>query len=126
MTKTGAVAATLACASLIVVEPAQAQANYPTKQADPHPRRLRARRLDRPPGAARRQRLGETFQPQVVVDTRPGANGAIATELVAKAAPDGYTLLMAAAGHNDNGSQRIGNLNASFDCPRLYRRTGAA
>jgi len=50
------------------------------------------------------QRLGETWQQQVVVDTRPGANGAIATELAAKSPADGYTLLMAAAGHTVNVS----------------------
>jgi tripartite-type tricarboxylate transporter receptor subunit TctC len=39
------------------------------------------------------QKLGESRGWKVIVDNRPGANGVLATDAVAKAGPDGYTLL---------------------------------
>ena len=50
------------------------------------------------------QKLSEAWKQQVVVENRPGANMIIGTELVAKAPPDGYTMLMASATHTINPS----------------------
>ena len=75
-----------------------------TAQTSPYPSRQIQMVLGFPPGpvdivgrpvAARLQEaLGQT----VVFENRPGANGAIATEQVMRAAPDGYTILLATSG----------------------------
>ncbi|MBI2291787.1 MAG: tripartite tricarboxylate transporter substrate binding protein [Betaproteobacteria bacterium] len=91
----------VACAAaLVACVSAQAWAqNYPSK-----PVRVIA---PYPPGggadtAARiiSQALTEHLKQQVIVDNRPGASGQIGTELAARAAPDGYTLLLGNVGPN--------------------------
>jgi tripartite-type tricarboxylate transporter receptor subunit TctC len=46
------------------------------------------------------QKLSEAWPQPAVADNRPGANGIVALEHVAKSAPDGYTLLFANLGPN--------------------------
>src|SRR5215471_11594042 len=44
------------------------------------------------------QKLGDALKQPFVVENRAGANGGIGTDLVAKSAADGYTLLVTASG----------------------------
>src|SRR3954468_19961655 len=44
------------------------------------------------------QKLTESLKQAFVVENKPGANGGIGTDFVAKSAPDGYTLLAVASG----------------------------
>ena len=95
---TGALVLTAIAAS--AVQPAHAQ-SFPTR-----PVRLV---VPYPPGGANdtvvrllAPKATEQLGQQVVVDNRGGGNTIIGSELVAKAAPDGYTLLIVAAGHAVN------------------------
>jgi len=59
------------------------------------------------------EQLGTVFGKPFVVENKPGANGLIASETVAKAKPDGDTLLFTYAG-------------AMVVNPSLYKRAGSA
>ena len=70
-----------------------AQQNYPTKPIrwiTPYPPGGSTTALSRLVG----DKLGEVFGQNVIIDNRPGGNTMIGADAVAKAAPDGYTLLL--------------------------------
>jgi tripartite-type tricarboxylate transporter receptor subunit TctC len=80
---------------LLCLAAAVAHAQYPSR-----PIRLL---VPNPPGGATdtlarlvAPKLGEALGQPVIVENRPGSNGNLASELAAKAPPDGYTLYLAA------------------------------
>jgi tripartite-type tricarboxylate transporter receptor subunit TctC len=85
---------------------AAALAFSPSARADQYPSRLIRIIIPFPAGGLNdnvarivqpslQAKLGQT----VIIENRPGASGIVGTEFVAKAAPDGYTLLMVASSH---------------------------
>jgi tripartite-type tricarboxylate transporter receptor subunit TctC len=50
------------------------------------------------------QKLGEALGQQLVVDNRPGAGSMVGTDVAAKSAPDGYTLILSDMPHTINPS----------------------
>ena len=95
-------AAALGLAAALLVVPAAAQ-TYPTKPvrivvpfAAGGPADVYARFMA--------QRLQEALGQSFVVDNRPGAGSVIGTDAAAKAAPDGYTLLLMSNAHTVNES----------------------
>jgi putative tricarboxylic transport membrane protein len=82
------------------VAPVRAQ-TYPLRTItviSPHPVGVATDILARALG----DKLSATFKQPIVVENRPGANGVIAEGAVAKAAPDGYTLLITSGAHIAN------------------------
>ena len=49
-------------------------------------------------------KLTETLKQQVIVENRAGANGIVGTEVAARAAPDGHTIVLIPSGHAVNAS----------------------
>ncbi len=101
------IAALAGLAASAAINPANAQ------PADAYPARPIRMIVPFPPGGSNdimgryfANYLAERFGKQVVLDNRPGADGIIGTEIVARAAPDGYTLLVASAAHAVNGGTR--------------------
>lgn len=80
----------LACAALVSAAHAQAWPAKPLRLIVPHApggvTDVVARLVSQP--------LGEALGQSVIVENRPGASGLLGTEIAAKTAPDGYTLLM--------------------------------
>ncbi len=89
-------------AALIALASARAQAeDYPSrtiKIVSPHPVGVATDILGRALAAKLQQSMGQP----VVLENRPGANGIVATGAVAKAPPDGYTLLITSGAHIAN------------------------
>ena len=81
----------------LMPDPASAQTQYPAKSI----RLVVAFSAGGTPDMLARmlgQKMGETWGQPVVIENRPGAGGTIAANIVAKAAPDGYTLLATSPG----------------------------
>ena len=95
------VIATLLYLGLLTAHEAQAQERYPTKPVTivvPYATGTTTDLIAR----AFAPRLGDLLAGTVLVQNRPGAGGTIATQSVATAAADGYTLLMANSTHAIN------------------------
>ncbi len=94
--------------ALTVAAPARAQSDYPTKTVTIV--------VPFPPGGGTdtgarviAQKLSERWKQPVIVENKPGAAGIVGADYVARAAPDGYTLLM-------------GNIGTQSINPSLYKK----
>ena len=114
-------AATLAMWSVLAAAACAADINYPARPVRlivPFPPGGGADFMGRIIALALSEKRGYA----VVVDNRGGAGGAIGSELVAKATPDGYTLVLA----NNTTHVMIAVLTCSRACPPRCRTCRAA
>lgn len=88
-------AAALAMVAAATCAAAQNYPNRPIRMVVPFPPGGAVDVIGRVVAPALSERLGQ----QLVIDNRGGANAIIGTDITAKAAPDGYTLLIVPAGH---------------------------
>lgn len=94
---------TLTIAAAMTALPAMAQPQYPSKPIRlvvPFSAGSATDILARIIGA----RMGQNSSYQIIVDNRPGAGGTLGATGVAKAAPDGYTLILVSVGHAINAT----------------------
>jgi tripartite-type tricarboxylate transporter receptor subunit TctC len=92
------------CAVLVLVAGslsgarAETYPDRPVKLLSIHPVGITSDLLARALG----QKLGDELGQSIVVENRPGANGILATNVVAKSQPDGYTMLITSGSHVAN------------------------
>ncbi len=115
------VAALVGGLSLALAANAQAQPAYPDKPIRlvvPFPAGSGTDIVGRLLG----QQMSLDFNQPVIVDNRPGASTIVGTDIVAKAAPDGYTMVMASNNHAMNPSLFEGKL--PFDSIKDFSAVG--
>jgi tripartite-type tricarboxylate transporter receptor subunit TctC len=112
---------TAAAAPLAAVLPRAARAAYPDKPIRlivPFAAGGNADFVGRLVGESMAHTLGQP----IVVENRAGAGGSLGADMVAKAAPDGYTLLLGSNGPLTVNPLRAGEAN--YDPLRISRRSG--
>jgi tripartite-type tricarboxylate transporter receptor subunit TctC len=92
----------VACAQTYPAQPVRMIVGYPAGNASDIITRIMA------------QSLSERFGQRFFVENRPGAGGSIGTEVVVRALPDGYTLLMSVVTASAINATYYANLNYNF------------
>lgn len=64
------------------------------------------------------EKLSKELGQPVIIDNRPGANGSLGSDLVARAAPDGYTLIV--TGPGTHAINQLVNHNVKYDARKSF------